>query len=257
MNLSHWPLWLASLCLVAALTTAQAPLTADQPISDSCQPCPEGFMGHGHNCIQRDEMVNVRGKINGQLNGHKIVDNDMHAFIHTLASDGRNYIVARYPAEIGADSTLTLLFATPIHWLFAGSSITTLNGFELTGGVFIRESNSMFLNEQGEVIGNLFIVQNFTGINLKDNELVVNTNIDGKLPRLGRDEQVVYPDFEQDYMYQSKAEEASRGEKVDSQGSIEYKIVNRNSAYEFKNNRIEYNEQLYFEACESVDKPVI
>ncbi len=250
MNHAYWPLWLACLCL----TPIQA--QTNQQVYASCQPCPEGFMGHGKNCIQIDEMVNVRGTINGQLNGKKILDSDMHAFIHTLASDGRNYIVARYPAEIGADSTLTLLFATPIHWLFAGSS-EIYNGFELTGGVFNRQSDSNFLNEQGEVIGNLFISQNFTGMNLKDNELIVNTYVNGELPRLGRDEQVVYPDFNQFYNYIPNEEDSLKKGLVESRGSIDYKIANRNNAYEFKNNRIEHNERIYFEICGSVAKSVI
>ena len=83
-----------------------------------------------------DEMVSIRGKINGMLNEIKIVDLDTHAFIHTLASDSRNYILAKYPKEIANKATFTLLFATPIHWLFAGSlnaESTDMNGFSLTG----------------------------------------------------------------------------------------------------------------------------
>ncbi len=78
-------------------------------------------------------MVSIRGKVNGELNNVKLQDQDCHAFIHTLPTDGRNYIVARYPKEIGTKSTFTLLFATPIHWLFAGSNSNSLNGFSLTG----------------------------------------------------------------------------------------------------------------------------
>ena len=83
-----------------------------------------------------DEMVSIRGKINGILNEIKIVDMDTHAFIHTLATDSRNYILAKYPKELSNKATYTLLFATPIHWLFAGSSndeSTSINGFSLTG----------------------------------------------------------------------------------------------------------------------------
>lgn len=95
-------------------------------------------MGIGSNCIMRDEMVNARGKINGRVNDINLDDSDMHAFVHTLASDGRNYIVARLPKELGAESTLTILFASPIHWLFAGSSTTIFNGFEMTGELLIE-----------------------------------------------------------------------------------------------------------------------
>lgn len=83
-------------------------------------------------------MVNVRGDLTGEINNVKI-ETDMHAFVYTLPSDGRNYIVTRYPKEIGSDSTLTLLFATSIHWLLAGSETQTLNGFGMTGKLIGRQ----------------------------------------------------------------------------------------------------------------------
>ena len=108
-------------------------------------------------------MVNVRGVVSGELNSVPIPATDMHAFVHTLPTDGRNYIVARFP-RVGGEAALTLLFAQPIHWLFAGPATeSTLNGFMMTAGIFTRNSDSTFLDEQGQVIGNLFIAQNFTG----------------------------------------------------------------------------------------------
>ena len=72
--------------------------------------------------------------MNGQLNNVKLEDQDVHAFVHTLSSDARNYVaIGRIPKEIGSKITLLLPFATPIHWIFAGASSTALNGFSLTG----------------------------------------------------------------------------------------------------------------------------
>lgn len=197
-------------------------------------------------------MVNVRGVISGELNNIQLPETDMHAFIHTHPSDGRNYIVARFP-QVGIESTLTLLFAQPIHWLFAGSaSDSTMNGFMLTGGgVFTRQSDSTFLDEQGQVIGNLFIVQNFTGINKDDNELIVNTQIKGNLPRFQQNEQVVYPDFNQDFVYKSNVENPETRKIVESRGSINYLLVNRDDPNNFKRFRIEHEERIHFSVCAS------
>jgi hypothetical protein len=76
----------------------------------------------------------LRGKVNGHVNNIKLDDQDVHAFVHTLSSDARNYVaIGRIPKEIGNKITLLLPFATPIHWVFAGSSSNALNGFSLTG----------------------------------------------------------------------------------------------------------------------------
>ena len=49
-----------------------------------------------------------------------------------------NYVaIGRLPAEIGNKATLLLPFATPVHWIFAGSSSNALNGFSLTSGVLL------------------------------------------------------------------------------------------------------------------------
>ena len=72
-----------------------------------------------------------------------------------------NYVaIGRLPAEIGNKATLLLPFATPVHWIFAGSSSNALNGFRLTGGVFTRQSDSTFFNEQDDQIETLYISQN-------------------------------------------------------------------------------------------------
>lgn len=81
-----------------------------------------------------DESIILRGKVNGNLNNVKLDDQDVHAFVHTLSSDARNYVaIGRIPKEIGNKITLLLPFATPIHWIFAGSGSDALNGFSLTG----------------------------------------------------------------------------------------------------------------------------
>lgn len=80
------------------------------------------------------------------------------------------------------------------------------------------------MNDQGDVVGNLYIFQNFTGLSKSDNALVVETHITGSLPKLGVDEQVIYPDYNQNYMYKSNFENPLTRKVVESHGSITYKV---------------------------------
>ena len=70
----------------------------------------------------------------------------------------------------------------------------------------------------------MYIWQNFTGLHSRDNELMVETRIDGKLPHLGKDEQVIYPDFNQEYTYRGNLEMPEIRKIVESKGSIEFKV---------------------------------
>jgi hypothetical protein len=76
--------------------------------------------------------------VSGNINNVRIDDQDVHAYVHTLPSDARNYVaIGRLGKEIGKKLTLALPFATSIHWLFAGdTNPTSLNGFLLTGTLF-------------------------------------------------------------------------------------------------------------------------
>lgn len=151
----------------------------------------------------------IRGKVSGTLNGVPLDDQEMNAYVHTLATDARNYVtLGRIPLEVGNRATLVLPFATPVHWLFAGDlANTALNGFALTGGLFSRTADASYLNENGQVVGNLYVRQNFTGLSESGRELRVNTVIEGRLPDLAPDEQVIYLDFSQDYVLKSVEED--------------------------------------------------
>ena len=72
--------------------------------------------------------------MSGYLNGINLGDQEVHAFVHTLATDARNYVaMGSIPDNIGPKIGLLLPFSIPIHWLFAGENSNTLNGFSLTG----------------------------------------------------------------------------------------------------------------------------
>ena len=151
----------------------------------------------------------IRGKVTGTLNGVALDEQEMNAYVHTLATDARNYVtLGRIPTQLGNKVTLVLPFATPVHWLFAGDlNNNALNGFGLTGGVFSRTSDASYLNEQGQVIGNLFVRQNFTGLSESGKELNVVTDVEGNLPELSPDEQVIYLDYGQDYEFKTVPED--------------------------------------------------
>ena len=180
----------------------------------------------------------------------------MHGYLHTFASDARNYIaIGRVPDEIGKRITFLLPLVTPIHWLFSGdTNNNALNGFSLTGGVFSRQSDSTFLNENGDVVGNLFVQQNFTGLTEVDSryELNLDAVIEASLPELSEEEQVIFPDCNQDYEYSANVENSNNKKKVEAKGSIEYKLASIRSPNQFKKGRIEHNERIHFDVCPSL-----
>ena len=77
--------------------------------------------------------------MSGTINGISLGDQEMHGYLHTFASDARNYIaIGRIPDELGKRVTFLLPLVTPIHWLFAGdTNNNALNGFSLTGKLFL------------------------------------------------------------------------------------------------------------------------
>ncbi len=77
----------------------------------------------------------MRGKLTGKINGIDLGDQEIHGYLHTFASDARNFIaLGRIPEELGKRATFLLTIFTPIHWLFAGdTNNNALNGFSLTG----------------------------------------------------------------------------------------------------------------------------
>lgn len=222
----------------------------------TCCKCNSGYAGNGVNCFEKDDSIIVRGRLSGHLNGVSLDDQEIHAFVHTLPSDARNYVaLGRVPIEIGSRITLTLPLTMPIHWLFAGDiNMNALNGFTLTGGVFTRQSDSTYFNDQGDVVGNLFIKQNFTGLYENSKELRLDTVIEGSLPDLGPYEQVIYPDFNQDYSYKSQVENPDSRKQVEARGSIEYKTTSIRDPDNHKNYRIEYNDIIHFKACKGLNE---
>ena len=105
-------------------------------------------------------------------------------------------------------------------------------------------------------MGNLFVQQNFTGLSETDSRYVLNLNavVEGRLPELSGDEdnQVIFPDYNQDYEYSSNEENSNEKKKIEARGSIEYRLASIKNPNQFRKGRIEHNERIHFDVCGSL-----
>ena len=216
-----------------------------------CCECQSGYHGNGENCFTKDDSIIVRGRVSAKINNIDLEEQEVHAYVHTLPSDARNYVaIGRVPAQVGNRVSFLLPFTTPIHWLFAGDlNNNAMNGFRLTGGVFTRQSESTFFNEQGDNIGNLYISQNFTGLYENGKELRLESVVEAKLPELMDNEQVIYPDFNQIYEYKASVENPTIRKSIHSSGSINYKVTSVDDPSQLKSYRMEYVDRIHFSVC--------
>ena len=89
---------------------------------------------------------------------------------------------------------------------------------------------------------------------MADNELTVNTHITGDLPRLQPTDQVIYPDFSQQFVYKSNLENPGTRKIVESQGSLSYLLVDREQPQKARKFRIEHRETIHFSVCGKVEE---
>ncbi len=121
--------------------------------------------------------------------------------------------------------------------------------------MFTRQSDSTFFNEHGDVIGNLYINQNFTGLIENGKEMEFSTFIEGTLPEMTNDEQVIYPDYNEKYEYKSNAENPDTRKLIETRSSIKYLVASISRPEDLKGNfRIEHNERIHFSVCKSLNE---
>lgn len=216
-------------------------------------------MGNGVNCIEKDKSVLIRGRVEGRLNNVDFTDLQIYSYVHTQSSDARNFIaLGQVPHALGSKMTQILPVATPVHWLFAGDlNLNSLNGFALTGAVFTRQSDATYFDENGEIIGTLFIKQNFTGFVQNSEEIHLETFVEGNLPNLNEYEQVFYLDHNQEYHYGPQQENGDTHKEITSRGSINYKITSANNSHILKNHRIEHFERVNFKVCKGAHEETL
>lgn len=164
-----------------------------------CCACNEGFIGNGKFCIPKATPVSVVGKITGVLNGERLEELDLYAYVLTQVSDSRNFVIIRkIPTHLGGSFQSLISIVNPIGWLFAGlngngnhGSNEVVNGFTITGGLFTRMLRLSFYDEAMRHSHTVTIRQEFLGMNSNTRELTVNTLIDGSLPNIDIDSQVL------------------------------------------------------------------
>ncbi len=99
------------------------------------------------------------------------------------------------------------------------------------------------------MIGNLFVQQNFTGFSEDTQDLNVDIKVEANLPSLHYEDQVIYPDFSQEFQYRSNQENPDTRKVIEYKGSVEYKLTNIHTPDEFRSFRIESSETVHFSVC--------
>lgn len=141
-----------------------------------CCKCKDDYYGNGYNCIKNTVPLRVIGQISGHI-GTKSISSSLQAYV--VMQDGRVYAaISSVNSELGLKIQLIEVIAGVTGWLFAKPIGSSLNGYQVTGGVFNHTSNIRF--KTGE---NLVVIQRFTGLNLWD-QLSAEIEINGDVPEV-------------------------------------------------------------------------
>lgn len=68
-----------------------------------------------------------------------------------------------------------------------------------TGGLFTRVSTLNYFDEAGRLASTATVRQEFLGLDAESKELIVNTEVNGQLPSIDPEAQVVFKDYKQEY----------------------------------------------------------
>jgi nidogen (entactin) len=199
--------------------------------------------------------VSIIGKIQGTLNSEPLSDLDLYGYVITQVSDSRNFVVIRkIPPHLAGSFQTLLSIASPISWLFSGLTSQhhrpISNGFALTGGLFTRMVTLNFYDESLRHSHTLMIRQEYLGLDTNTNELSVRTVIDGNVPSIDPDAQVVFKDYSQKYERLSKGFIASKGE-------ADYEITSAQNSQTFTSYRLQYSDEIQFNECPFLDTSAV
>ncbi|XP_055916936.1 nidogen [Eupeodes corollae] len=197
-----------------------------------CCKCLKGYYGNGMSCVKNTVPIRVSGSLSGNINNQPI-DAAAKLQSYIVMQDGRSYTAINpISHELGAQLKLALPVITSIGWLFAKPlSADGLNGYQLTGGKLVHNSELVF--KSGEV---LYINQTFDGLNYWDQQQV-KIDINGHVPQIGYDEKIQVPDYIEEITFTSRNSISMIGER-------RIEIPSRNNAIEF-----EMKQQITFDAC--------
>ncbi|KAM3624046.1 uncharacterized protein V6R79_018475 [Siganus canaliculatus] len=166
-----------------------------------CCHCRPGFYGNGKDCVAEGKPQRMNGKVNGRVfvgNSPSPVELnsfDLHSYV--VANDGRAYVaISNIDVSLGPSLQPLSSLGGIIGWAFALEQPGHQNGFSLIGGVFSRQAEVIFQpgNER------LSIKQEFGGIDEHDH-LVVNTELEGRLPSIPLGSSVQINPYKEIYQY--------------------------------------------------------
>lgn len=191
----------------------------------------------------------MTGKVSGNLNDQRLEELDLYSYVLTHSSDSRNFVaIGKIPLNLGGSFQVLISIVNPINWLFAGrngldSDVKVSNGFATTGGLFSRVSTLTFFDEHNRQTSSVRIRQEFLGLDSESKEVTVNTDIDGTLPNIDSDAQIVFRDYKQEYNHYGKG-------SVRSNGEISYEVTSTQNSQSFTSYKIHYSDEITFSECQ-------
>lgn len=174
-----------------------------------CCVCQDHFYGNGKSCIKNgkiavlliitsnlrpilDVPLRANGKISGQVNGVRLDNLDLQAYI--VMSDGRSYTaISKVPREIGYSIQTLQTLGGIMGFLFAKPIGDVKNGYHLTGGIFNHTAHINFNNGARVVVKHYY-----QGLDVFD-QLKMEADIQGNIPKIPDHEKLELKDFEEEY----------------------------------------------------------
>lgn len=184
----------------------------------------------------------------GTVNNEKLDDLDLYAYVLTHSSDSRNFVaIGKIPANLGSSFQVLINLVNPINWLFSGrngldENVKVSNGFATTGGLFTRVAVINFYDEASRQSSSVIIRQEYQGVDSQSKDLVVKTEIDGTIPNIDADAQVIFRDYKHEYTRYNRG-------VIRSNGELSYEVTSTRNSQAFKTYRIDYSDEFNFVEC--------
>lgn len=176
--------------------------------------------------------LRVNGKVNGRVNGEKLEDLDLQAYVVMVGA--RAYTaISKVPESVGYDIQSLHILGAVIGWLFAEPVGDSLNGYQLTGGVFNHTATLFFTNTSQKVV----IRQKYIGLDVFD-QLRLECDIQGDIPVLPDDSKIVIPEYREEYtvtspgVIQSSASRYFTYTNLDQQEIVQAYSINQNFVFD-------------------------
>ncbi|XKL63994.1 hypothetical protein PGB90_006358 [Kerria lacca] len=177
-----------------------------------CCVCRKGYYGNGFNCLKEGHPLRASGKVNIDVNGIQINQQDLQAYI--VVADGRSYIAISKVPVIGISFQLLYPITTMLNWLFAIPTGTGLNGFQITGGV-LNHSAEIIYKETNDRVS---VMQRYYGLDVFD-QLKLEMQISGRIPPYEFENKLVINDYQTQFNF------IASGVFRSSSSSITYKMI--------------------------------